>query len=168
MYWHVLDLETTGLKHNEDEIAEIAIVTCNNTEIIDIYHRFYSVNKINPAAFDVNGLNFDMLKGWGHFREIANLQFLLRYLKYPIFGHNIKNFDAKFLESNNCYNPNWMFCDTRDYCRESNIKLADNKLQTWLKHFNLNYSGTAHSALPDTFNLARLIVLNNWQFKAVR
>lgn len=164
-FWQVVDLETTGLDPVNDEIAEICLLTCKNSEVIDIFHKYYSVKRMGEQASKVNNLTFEQLQGWESFKSPSNINFLFRYIKYPLFGHNIRRFDALFLKSANCLNSIIQIKDTRDFCEQSNIRLENNKLQTWLKHFNLNNSGIAHSALQDTFYLAKLIAINDWQYK---
>lgn len=164
IYYHVLDLETTGLSSNQDEIAEIAILTCLNTNIIDIYHQFFRIKSIGEKAAEVNGLSVEMLIGHQPFKSSKNLNHLSKILKYPIFIHNSR-FDGGFMIANGIFDEHYPLIDTLKLCRKANLKLENNKLQTWIKYYGIS-NGRPHSAISDTLGLQRLIILNGWQIYA--
>lgn len=164
IYWHTLDLETGGLDPKNDEIAELALITCCGSQIIGIYHQYYSVRNMTEKAMEVNKLTLSQLNGWPHFQEPESLIELRNMIKYPIFAHNAE-FDLGFLRNKGVFKDH-PSVDTRMLCKKSEKKLIDNKLQTWLKHYNL-VNGKPHTALNDAFNLARLIMLLGWQIHAL-
>lgn len=162
--WHILDIETTGLDPNKEEIAELTLITCHNTEIVGIYHQFYQVSKMGEKAGQVNGLSIEQLRGWPIFSSRENIGLIRSLIKYPLFAHN-SSFDAGFLVAQNVIKDSYPTIDTVKLCRKSNKRLENNKLQTWVKHYNLS-NGVAHTALNDAFSLYRLIVLMGWQIYA--
>ena len=81
--YHVLDIETTGLNSDSDEICELAISTVNGTQILDVFHSYYSVTKMNPIAESKHGYSIDLLKGWPYFSTDKNINLLKTKLKYP-------------------------------------------------------------------------------------
>ena len=164
IYWQVVDLETTGLNAYDEEIAELALITCRNTEIIGIHHQFYQISKMGKKAAQVNGLSIDQLRGWPIFSTNKNITLLRSLIKYPIFAHNA-SFDASFLIAQNVIREDYPVIDTVKLCRKSDKKLVDNKLQTWLNHYGFN-NGIPHQALSDCFGLVRLIIFNGWQIHA--
>ena len=162
--WHVLDLETTGLSPYKEEIAELALITCINAEIVEIHHQYYQVSKMGERAGEVNGLSIEQLKNWPKFSTNENLTRLRSLIKYPIFAHNA-SFDAGFLVAKKVIRDNYPTIDTVKLCKKSDLKLENNKLQTWLKYHKFN-NGIPHQALSDCFGLTRLILFNGWQIHA--
>ena len=162
--WHTLDLETGGLDPNKDEIAELALLTMSGSQIIGIHHQYYSVSGMSERAMEVNHLTLSQLNGWPKFKDPSNLEELRRLIRYPIFAHNA-DFDMRFMVCNGVFR-NHPSVDTRKLCKDSGKNLIDNKLQTWLIHYNL-LNGKPHSALSDAFGLARLVMLLGWQIHAL-
>ena len=160
IYWHTLDLETGGLDPKTDEIAELALITICGSQIINIHHQYYSVSKMGEKAMEVNGLTITQLDGWPHFQDVNNINELRKLIKYKVYAHNA-SFDKGFMIQKGVFRDH-PFVDTRILCKKSGKNLTDNKLQTWLKHYNLN-NGTPHTAVSDAFNLARLVMLLGWQ-----
>ena len=162
--WHTLDLETGGLKSSKDEIAELALLTICGSQIIGIHHQYYSVSEMSEKAMEVNHLSLVQLSGWPRFTDPENINQLRRLIKYPLFIHNA-DFDMGFMIQKGVFRDH-PSVDTLKLCRTSGKNLVDNKLQTWLKHYNLT-NGTPHTALSDAFNLARLVMLLGWQVHAL-
>jgi DNA polymerase III alpha subunit (gram-positive type) len=165
IFWQVVDIETTGLDSKVEEVAELAIVTCHNTDVINIFHKYYEVKKMGEVAGKVNGLTEYQLKGWPKFNSNENINIVRGILKYPYFAHNV-DFDRGFLLASNVVNPDLRYIDTVKLCKIKPTKLENNKLQTWLKYFNID-AGAKHSALGDSLGLARLIILQGWQIKVI-
>jgi len=115
---------------------------------------------MGEKAMEVNGLTITQLDGWPRFQDVNNINELRKLIKYPIFAHN-SSFDEGFMVNKGVFRSH-PFVDTRQLCKNSGKKLIDNKLQTWLQHYNL-LNGKPHTALSDAFNLARLVMLLGWQ-----
>ncbi|MFW9949856.1 MAG: exonuclease domain-containing protein [Candidatus Thorarchaeota archaeon] len=164
IYWQVIDLETGGLDPVNDEIAEIAVITCKNADIIGVFHQFYEISKITEAAAAKNNLTISQLQGWKKFHTQENYNTLKKLIRWPVFAHN-SPFDIGFLIKKGILPESYRHINTVELCRKSGKGLSNNKLQTWLAHYGLQ-NGTAHTALDDAFNLARLIMLMGWQIHA--
>ncbi|GAB4174248.1 MAG: helicase C-terminal domain-containing protein [Calditrichia bacterium] len=93
-----VDLETTGLDHDENRITEIGLVLIKNGEIID--EKQWLVNPQQPIPDNIiklTGITEDMVKGQPAFDDIA--EELLDFLaEKPIIGQNVI-FDINFLEA---------------------------------------------------------------------
>lgn len=163
--WHVLDVETNGLDHKVHDITELSLITCENDKIIDIFYSLYMVNELSMAITDLTGLTLDKLSGWPHYKDSRNLEKIKKLIKYPIFAHN-SSFDFRFINASNLFNSDYPVVDTLKLCKKSEIKLENNKLQTWLRASNIQQLST-HSALGDSLGLYRLITLNGWQIHAL-
>lgn len=110
-----IDLETTGLDPNKDEIIEISAVKFNNGEIVD--SLTFLVNpqiKLKPKIIQITGINDSMLVSKPRFDDIKD-QFLIFIENLPVVGHNIM-FDLNFLKKNiydyEKYFKERMICDT--------------------------------------------------------
>lgn len=162
MEWHIADVETTSLSPEDGEIAELAVLTCSGTEIVDIFHQFYSVKSISAKASEVNGFTVEQLQGWPSFKSKENIETLQKLFKYKIFAHNA-TFDGRFLCHNKVISGLHPMKDTLTFCRNDGIKLENNKLGTWAKHYGIYTE--AHSALQDVFMLYKLILIKGWQIR---
>ena len=116
--WQVLDLETTWLNRTEDEIAELALITCKNTEIIGIYHQYYQVSKMGKGALNAQGMSIEQLIGWPQFTSQQNILYLKNLIKYPVFAHNA-SFDMGFMITKNVLSDYHPSIDTVKLCRNS-------------------------------------------------
>lgn len=162
IYYQVFDTETSNLSPmNGGEIAEIAVITCRNKEIIDLFHTYYSVVSMHPKAQETNGLSIFQLQGWPSLGSPEVQKELREIIKYPLFAHNI-SFDARFLKHYNIIKDDHILIDTLKLCRTSGINLENNKLSTWTAHFGITHR--AHGALSDTFALCQLIESQGWQY----
>lgn len=93
----VLDIETTGLNPNEDEILQVSIVSGTGEVLLDTY--------INPLyksdweeAQNINGISPDMVKDAPCiFEVIPKINAILSEAK-KIVGYNHINFDFEFLD----------------------------------------------------------------------
>lgn len=160
--YHVVDIETTGLSSKEHEICELAILTCSGVQIINIFSQCYSIKSITEGAQKKNGYTVEQLAGWPSFKDPENIKLVKTLIKYPIFAHNA-NFDCQFLFDAGVINNHHTIKDTLKFCKEDLTKLENNKLDTWLRYFNINVQN--HRALGDAFGLYRLIILKGWQLR---
>jgi DNA polymerase III epsilon subunit-like protein len=158
--WHALDTETNGFGDKAD-IAEIAILTYNGTQLIDIFHQYYSVPFMSEGAQKVNGYTVEQLAGWKAFKDPENIKKLSNILKYKLFIHNAP-FDTGFLDRAGVIYNKALVKDTLSLCKQGPTKLENNKLTTWLDFYGLNSSSKSHGALGDAFGLSRLVITKGW------
>ena len=142
----VIDLETTGLNSQQDEIIEIAAVRVRNKKIVDEYSSLVNPHKrLDYSIVRLTGITDDMLE---HERDIS--QVMPEFLNFVgddiILGHNIVGFDLGFIKkhakfSNTCLDTLW--------AAQSILKsTSGNKLVDLCHRFNIPQNN-AHRALSD-------------------
>ena len=93
----LFDLETTGISCNYDEVIEISAVKVKDGNVADEFSRLVNPNRPIPyAASRVNHITDDMVKEEPAFDTVL-MEFLEFAGDFVLAGHNICNFDMKFL-----------------------------------------------------------------------
>lgn len=94
-----LDLETTGLNPEYDEIIEIGAVIIENGSVIERFQTLVKpVKKLPSVITRITGITDEMLADAPDITEVSNS--LLEFLgEFPVGGHNI-SFDIAFLKNN--------------------------------------------------------------------
>ncbi|MDA1349551.1 MAG: 3'-5' exonuclease, partial [Chloroflexi bacterium] len=110
--WVALDLETTGLSNEDDEIIEVGAVRFRGEEVLDTFQSFVDPGKrLDPFVTRLTGITEDDLKGAPRFSSVATA--LASFVgRSPLVGHNIP-FDIGFLERQGFRVTNRR-CDTWD------------------------------------------------------
>ena len=149
-----LDLETTGLNPNTNEIIEIGAVKFQGDQVIDTFHSL--VNPQRPLPYRIQllcGITRTELADAPAFSDIASE--LISFLgTEPIVGHNI-SFDLNFLAKKGIKLTN----PTYDTCELSTIllfQLSDYSLASVNKHLGLSIP--QHRSLPDAIATKELFV----------
>jgi|SRR5690554_3752142 len=158
--YHVLDVETSGFDTEKHDIAELAIITCQGSKIVDIFHQYYSVNIMTPEASTCNNLTVEKLRYFSPFNTRENISKVQSILKYPIWAHNAP-FDIRFLKKYFHLNGDIPIKDTLPILRNKNKskidKLPNNQLSTWFQYYGISVQ--EHTALGDAFGLYKIINL---------
>lgn len=160
----VLDIETTGLSPQNNEIIELAAIKIKNNEIVDTYSSLIKPqNEISPFITNLTNITNEMVQAAPSIdTEITN--FLNFVGDDIIIGHNV-SFDINFINTNSLKVLNIPFSnDYVDTLRLSRMYVESNnhKLGTMASKFNIDYSG-AHRALKDchiTFKLYKILKNN--------
>ena len=133
----ILDLETTGFSPENSEIVEIFILKVKDNEIID---EFYSLIKPKNSIenSDIHGITDNKVKGSPSIKEANNE--IIKFLgDSTLVGHNLDNFDLKFL---NYHLSKKLKNKTRDTLKISRKVLGDkvenHKLDTLAEYFGVN------------------------------
>ena len=160
-----VDLETTGLSPNIDEVIEIAIVQLNpdwtHKTLINTFVK--PSRPIQPFITKINGITNDMVEGFPPFlyfkEEIKNI-----FKNSVIVGHNIKTFDLKFIyrlfSDNEWDELNILVLDTL-YEARSNILADSHKLDHLCSVFDI-VSEKSHRAEYDCIrNIEMLKILTS-------
>lgn len=139
------DTETTGLDSNKCEIVEVAAIKFNkNGMVLDTFHKYCRpLSGYIPAeASNIHGITMEKVAGEKSYMEIrAELAAFIG--KRTLIGHNLKNFDIKFLK----LEPVAML-DTLEMCRK--IWPGKNNLGNACKRLGIKFNKEeAHSALYD-------------------
>ena len=133
----VLDLETTGFKPENSEIVEIFILKVKDNVIID---EFYSMFKPNGRITnsDIHGITNRKVRNSPTIKE-ANDEIINFLGNSTLVGHNLDNFDLKFL---NYHLSKTLDNKTLDTLKISRKVLADkvenHKLDTLANYFGVN------------------------------
>ena len=101
----VLDIETTGLDPEFDEIIEIGAIKVINGKIVDEFSELVKPsNAITPFISSLTGITNDMLKTAKNINQV--LPKFLDFVKdMTIVGHNV-NFDINFIYDYTLYISN--------------------------------------------------------------
>jgi len=156
----VVDVETTGLNPEMDEIIEIGAVKVLNSEKQDTFHGLISVDvQISSAITSLTGITSEELKTSGQPLNTVLSKLIDFHDELPIIGHNLE-FDKSFLDaacakcdlpllSNRCI-------DTLIFARRLFKNLGSYKLAALAEHFALSTSndnigclGKPHRSLGD-------------------
>jgi predicted DnaQ family exonuclease/DinG family helicase len=149
-----LDLETTGLNPDTDEIIEIGAVKFQGEQVIDTFHSL--VNPQRPLPYRIQllcGITPTELADAPAFSDIASE--LISFLDTePIVGHNI-SFDLNFLAKKGIKPANPTY-DTYELSTILLFQLSDYSLASLTKHLGL--STPHHRALLDATATKELFV----------
>jgi ATP-dependent DNA helicase DinG len=155
-----LDIETTGLDAEQDEIIEIAALQFENGEIVDKYTTFVKPRSKIPAFIKkLTNITDEMLSS-GIQLEPA-LQQLIKFIKdIPLVCHNTR-FDIEFINTKLRKSGKPPLKNiTYDTMILSQIYLPDAanyKLITLVEYFDLQLAG-AHRAINDAEVTGRLLL----------
>lgn len=147
----VVDIETTGLSPESDDVIEIGAIKVINNEIVDEFSKLIRIERpLSPFITNLTGITDDMLAG-GEDPDVVLRAFDEFLGDHIIIGHNV-NFDINFLydkferylEKPLCND----FLDTMRIARRQVKDLKNYKLGTLAEHFQIDYRG-AHRGLTD-------------------
>lgn len=146
------DLETTGISVKKDKIIEISAVKVRAGKVTEEFSTL-----VNPGipipyyATAVNNITDDMVKNSPTI-ELALGEFLGFIGNDILVGHNIHNFDMKFIyrETMSIYGKNIdnEYVDTLFLARNCLPQLSNHKLVDLANYYNISTEG-AHRALND-------------------
>lgn len=148
----LFDLETTGLSPDTDAIIEISALKVIGDEVVDEFSTL-----VNPCmhipymASSVNGITDDMVQDSPKI-DVALRAFAAFIGDSILVGHNIKNFDLRFIQRDaaNILGkpiPN-EYLDTLTVARRYLPDLSSRSLEALAYHYDISYDG-AHRALAD-------------------
>lgn len=151
----IFDTETTGLyPHLGDAIIEIAAMRMNkNGDNLEEFHSFiHSGIPSHPETIQIHGLTDQFIAKHGRPLEQAMPDFVHFIGSTTLVGHNIRNFDMKFLNRHllQIGMPvlDNTLIDTLDLARQKMPQLSSHSLGSLAREFKIDYS-KAHRALED-------------------
>ncbi len=141
-----LDLETTGLDPNQDQIIEVGLALCKDDQIIDKFQTLVNpVIPIPPAVVSLTGITNNDVKNAPLIDEI--LPQMVQFIgNRPIVAHNI-SFDIGMLEKHRVAQTN-LRLDTFDLATILLPTSPRYNLNTLVETFNLQLNN-AHRAFDD-------------------
>ena len=157
----VIDVETTGLDADHDEIIEVAAIRYSAGEVKEAFQTYIKpLNEIPMKITQINGITNEMVENAPHFSQIvAELEDFIGTSN--LVGHNIE-FDIKFLYAAG-YDmfrfKNRKYYDTLKLARRviKPDEVTNYKLGTLIHEYSGCFeSANAHSALSDCLDTMRL------------
>lgn len=155
-----LDLETTGLDFDKDQIIEVALVRFENGKKTDSLDYIVKPSKeLRPFIAKLTGIDASMLEDASDFATLAGS--IRKFIgDYPIVAHNAQ-FDHHFLTAEfakvGIAFENQPVIDTLTVSRIAFQDVPNHKLETLVKALGIERS-TAHRALPDAEACGDLLV----------
>lgn len=150
-----LDLETTGLDPERDEITEVAAVKVGGGSRTEPFHTLVNPHREVPYRIELmTGLSSRELRRAPSFAEVASdlEQFLGLH---PVVGHNV-GFDLSFLARWGV-RPGGPAFDTWDLARLLLFDLSDFSLRSLARHLDIDFP-VQHRALADAEVTGRVFV----------
>lgn len=155
-----VDIETTGLSFDSDEIIEIGAVKIHNGEIVDEYNSLIKPSKpLSAEIINLTGITNEMLVLAPKLEEV--LPSFLKFLGEGIFVAHNAEFDSGFIRRD-CKKLKYEFnndvLDTLSLSKIVFSNLKNHKLDTIARELNINM-GNHHRATDDA-NTAGLILID--------
>ena len=159
----VVDLETTGLDSEYDEILELAAIRVRNNQVVDTYSQLVKPEEeIDEFIQRLTGITNEMIANAENI-EITLPKFLAFVGDDILVGHNV-NFDINFFYDNLMRLKNISFCsdyvDTMRISRHVLPEMKHHRLKDLVKKFGI-FHEQEHRALSDC--RATFEVINNLQ-----
>lgn len=159
----VFDLETTGLNSspvsgNMDRIIEIGAYKIENGEITQCFSTFVNPQrKLSQEIVKLTGITEDMVSGAPTYEEV--MPDFFKFCSGSILvGHNIVNFDFKFVDyycGKLGFNLDRRIIDTFPLAQET-LFLSNYKLNTVAEKFNVTFNH--HRATDDALATAKIFI----------
>lgn len=148
----IFDIETTGLSPDNDAVVELCALKVEDGIVTDEFSSLVNpYMHISEAASDINGITDDMVK------DAPGIDIVIREFKdfigdSVLSGHNIKNFDLKFIQRDALIHIGRElsndYIDTVLIARRLLPDLTSRSLGALADHYGVSYEG-AHRALAD-------------------
>ncbi len=141
----IIDIETTGLDSEFNEIIELAALKVRNNQIVDKFQSFVKPEKeIDEFITELTGITDDMVENAPKIDEIID-EYYSFISNDIIIGHNV-NFDINFLYDKKEIKND--FIDTLRIAKRCVKDIKNHKLNTLTHYFNIN-NENEHRALID-------------------
>lgn len=157
----VIDLETTGLSPDYDEIIEIAAIRVRNLKVVDTLQTLVKPQRpIDEYITELTGITNEMVENAPPVSDA--LPKLLDFVSDNlILGHNV-NFDVNFIYDE-CINNNLSpfsndFVDTLRLSRKLHPDLQHHRLSDVMDYLHVS-TDTHHRALADCYSTFRCFCL---------
>ncbi|MEL6503580.1 MAG: 3'-5' exonuclease [Pseudomonadota bacterium] len=163
----VFDLETTGLFAHRDRIIQVAVVQVDQNEVEDggwmqLVHPGDDHLPLKDIVVDLTGITDDRLEGQPDMGEVlATFDGIVG--TRVVAGHNVKNFDLKFIKKAESRHgidvQSDYYIDTLKLMRKLHPQLPGHKLFQCGDHYGIPYDENAlHDALEDTKLCAKVLL----------
>ena len=158
----VLDFETTGLNHKENEIIQYGIVEFKDGNVINEFTKFFKPDQpVGKTVMRKTGITNEFLEDKPRISKEYMEELLLLLDGKTIVAHNAP-FDMKFLLKNlhdfDIKHEKFRVFDTLTASRRLINETPNHKLETLKEYFNLD-DGESHQALNDAKATGQLALL---------
>lgn len=151
-----LDVETTGLNPDEDEILQLSIIDGNNNILFNEYIK-PNKRKRWPKAQEIHGISYQMVKDKPTIDEHLPLLNQIINDAEVIVGYNIESFDLNFIResgisvphSKNTFDVMLKFAPIFGKWDNYHESYKWQKLETCAKYYGYKKSGSFHNSLED-------------------
>jgi len=160
-----IDIETTGLQKEQDNIIEIAAIKYISRQQKSSFHTLIKIDKPIPdEIIRLTGIKNEELSKKGILLKDAMTQFISFVGTSPVVGHYIK-FDLSFIkkacELSGISFENYFVIDTYNLAKKYfKNKVNNYRLETLVKECGIA-NGQTHRALPDAQLAAELFLKLN-------
>lgn len=159
----VFDIETTGLNPEIDQIIELGAVKIEKGNIIEKFSTFVKPTiEIPFEVMELTHITNEMVEDAPEIEDVIR-QFFEFSKGCVLCGHNIINFDIKFIRRFGSYQNlefNNDIIDTLNEARVSRLKISRFNLGTVTKALGIELKG-AHRAWNDAFATAQVLLKLN-------
>ena len=147
----VIDIETTGLSCEKNEIIELSALKIRNNKVTDKFSALVKPSgDINSFIRELTGISDELVKDADDITKVLP-EFISFIENDTVLGHNVK-FDLRFIKHNLKKHFQKDFLNnsldtmriSRKYCRE----LTSHRLKVLAEYFKINTQGH-HRALKD-------------------
>jgi len=151
-----VDVETTGLNHQNDEVIEVTAIEFNlKGEIGEVITQLCKpmLGMVPPEVTKINNITWDMVKNCPYFLKDGIREKIAAFFgRRTVVGHNIDGFDIKFLRINTKATA-----DTLLMCRKR--WRGGNKLKTACQRLGIEWDDKqAHRSEYDVMKCIELFV----------
>ncbi len=148
----LFDIETTGLSSENDAIIELSALKVVGSEVTDEFSTLVNPHRHIPEiASSINGITDDMVRNAPDIDQVIK-DFKAFVGNDVLAGHNIKNFDLRFIQRDALIHLgrefNNDYIDTVLIARRLLPDLGSRSLESLADHYGVSYEG-AHRALAD-------------------
>lgn len=148
----VVDIETTGLDYEKDEIVELGAIRVVNHEVTESFSALIRLKGELPKKIsELTGITEEMISTEGIDLKSAVMQLWDFIGQSPIIGHNFR-FDRTFLakasEETKIQMPQLVFWDTLTLARRNACDVSDFRLDTLAAYFGIKVQ-ERHRVLSD-------------------
>jgi len=142
----VLDIETTGLSWQEDQIIEIGILKIRNNKIVNRYSQLINPQiKISSFITQLTGITNEMVENQPLLEDIA--QDVFHFLEDDIIiGHNT-SFDLNFIANHFQKDLKNEYIDTVRLSQKVYPQLPHHRLSDMVEYLHLSHN--EHRAIAD-------------------
>lgn len=150
----IFDIETTGLSPDDNAVIELSAIKVSNGKVVDEFSEL-----INPCMHipyqisSITGITDDMVEDAPTVETVLK-DFITFIGNNVLVGHNIKNFDFKFIQRDALRYfgkkiPN-DYVDTLIVANRYLPEVKNRSLENLSSHYGISYEG-AHRALADCY-----------------